>query len=260
MAGAVDVAEYMLPSLEGITDLDWPLAQYKGEIAFTDQQLGRLLQALRDQGLAEDTVIVVVADHGESLAEHDYYFNHGAHLYTPSMHVPMVIVAPGRIPAGVRVDQLVENVDLAPTMLQLLGQPVPEDLAGTSLLPLIDGRATSDGESLSITFDREANKSTGAFMRYRKIGIRTDSYSFIFREEGPEEWYALADDPGELHDLSRLATHAFLVQDHEARSEQILHASGSGAHERGTLGAGARERLENLGYIDKDDDPSGGSH
>jgi arylsulfatase A-like enzyme len=259
MTEAVDVADYMAESLEGITDLAWPLAQYKGEIAFTDQQLGRLLEGLADQGLAENTVIVVVADHGESLDEHDYYFNHGAHLYTPSMHVPLVIVAPGRIPAGVVVDDLVENVDLAPTLLELLGQPVPADLAGTSLLPLVDGAAHSDGESLSVTFDREANQAMRAFMRYRKIGIRTDGYSFIYREEGPEEWYALETDPGEETDLSRLATHAFLIQDHVTRSEQILDAAGSGAHERGELGASARERLENLGYIEKEDDPVGGS-
>ena len=254
LAGATGIAEYMKPSLAGITDLSWPVAQYKGEIAFTDQQLGRLLQALETSGRDGDTVVLVVGDHGESLTEHDYYFNHGAHLYDPSTRVPMVLVAPGRLPAGVRVDSVVENVDLLPTLLPLLALPAPDDLPGSDLSPLIRGEQDGDDQALTICFDREANKANDAFMRYRRVGIRRGNMSFVYREEGPEELYNLASDPGELHNLAPQARQGYLVQELTERAEAILASAGSGAYERasGDLGAGVEERLRALGYVEDD--------
>ncbi len=259
MATATGVAEYMKPSLAGVTDLAWPVAQYKGEVAFTDQQLGRLLDTLAGAGRAGDTVVLVVGDHGESLVEHDYYFNHGAHLYDPSTRVPMVLVAPGRIPAGARVDDIVENVDLLPTLLPLLGLPAPGELPGSDLAPLTRGEPAGDGQAWTICFDREANKAKDAFMRYRRVGIRSGSMSFVYREEGPEELYDLAADPGEEINLAARADQGYLVQLLSERAEAILASAGSGAQDRasGELGAGIEERLRSLGYIE-DDEPSGG--
>ncbi len=252
MDGVTDLAAYMEPSLAGITDLDWPLAQYKGEIAYTDHQLGRLIGALRDQGLADDTIVLVVGDHGESLDEHGYYFNHGAHLYGASTRVPMVLVAPGQLPPGVRLDAMVENVDLLPTLLPLLELPTPPGLAGMDLRPLALGQAEGDEEALTICFDREANRAMDAFMRYRRVGIRKGSMSFIYREEGPEELYDLATDPAEEHDLAPRADHGYLVQLLTEQAEAILVSAGSGAFERaeGDLGAGIEERLRALGYVE----------
>ena len=254
LAGATGIAEYMKPSLVGITDLAWPVAQYKGEVAFTDLQLGRLLGALDASGRAEDTVVLVVGDHGESLTEHDYYFNHGAHLYDPSTRVPMVLVAPGQLPAGARVDSVVENVDLLPTLLPLLGLPASGDLPGSDLGPVVRGEVEGDDQALTICFDREANKAKDAFMRYRRVGIRRGNLSFVYREEGPEELYNLTDDPGETVNLAPQARQGFLVQQLSERAEAILESAGSGAYERasGELGAGIEERLRALGYVEDD--------
>ena len=255
MDQATGIAEYLLPSLEGITDLQWPVAQYKGEVAYTDLQVGRLLDGVVERDLDEDTVVVVVADHGESLTEHGYYFNHGAHLYEPSMHVPLTIVAPGSVRPGTTVDKVVENIDLLPTILELLYRPVPEGLPGQSLVPLMQGDDVGDGQALTICFDREANREKGAFMRYRRLGIRRAGLSFIYREEGPEEIYDLQHDPDELENLAKLASQGFLVQDLAAKAEEILAAAGSGAFERSELSAGTEERLRSLGYIE-DDEPA----
>ena len=255
LAQATDIADYMLPSLRGITDIGWPVAQYRGEISFADQQLGRVLDALSDHDLEDDTIVVVVADHGESLVEHDYYFNHGTQLYDPSTRVPLAIVAPGRIPPRTKVDHLVENVDLLPTILGLTHIDPPTGLQGRDLGPLIDGSAAGDDLVYTICFDREANRATGEFMRYRRLGVRTGDISFIYREEGAEEYYDLPTDPGELTNLAPLAIHGGLVQSLSAEVEDILESAGGGASERssGELGAGVRERLKDLGYIEDED-------
>ena len=257
MADAVEVAEYMKPSLAGITDVKWPVAQYKGEIAYSDEQLGRLLDGLAASGRDGETVVLVVGDHGESLTEHDYYFNHGAHLYGPSMHVPLVISAPGRWPTGTRVDQVVENVDLLPTLLGLMTLPQPPGLPGEDLAPLARSEAEGDGQALTICFDREANKATGEFMRYRRVGIRKGSLSFVYREEGPEELYDLAADPGEIVNLATRAEQGYLVQLLSEAAEEVLESAGSGAFERasGNLGVGVEERLRALGYIEDEPAP-----
>jgi len=255
MSEATDIAEYLAPSLQGITDIQWPVSQYKGEVTFTDAQLGRLLDGVADRGLDEDTVIVVVADHGESLTEHEYYFNHGAHLYDPSMHVPLFIVAPDSVRPDTTVDKVVENIDLLPTILELLYQPIPADLPGQSLVPLMQGDDVGDGQALTICFDREANRAKRAFMRYRRLGIRRANLSFIYREEGPEEIYDLGRDPGENENLAKLANQGFLVQDLAATAEELLESAGTGAFERSELSAGTEERLKSLGYIE-DDEPT----
>ena len=252
MSQATEIAEYLEPSLEGITDLRWPVSQYKGEISYTDAQLGRLVDGVAERSLDEDTVIVVVADHGESLTEHDYYFNHGAHLYDPSMHVPLFVIAPGTVRPDTTVDAVVENIDLFPTLLELLYQPIPEDLPGQSLVPLMQGDDVGEGQALTICFDREANRAKRAFMRYRRLGIRRSSLSFIYREEGPEEIYDLGRDPGENDNLAKLANQGFLVQDLAAKAEEILESAGTGAFERSELSAGTEERLKSLGYIEDD--------
>ncbi len=249
-----EIAPYLRPSLEGVTDVRWPLAQYRGEIAYTDAELGRLLDGLRQRGLLEGAVIVVVADHGESLTEHDYWFNHGAQLYAPSLHVPLVLVAP-EVPAGTRVEAVVENVDIAPTVLALAGLEVPGELSGESLLPAVDGAVEEGRVARSICFDRESNRATGAFMRYRKIGLRSAAFSFIYREEGPEELYNLGVDPLERDDLAARAEQGFLVQGLTERAEELLARVGLGAVDRaaGELGPGIEDRLRALGYVEEQD-------
>jgi len=149
---------------------------------------------------------------------------------------------------------VVENIDLLPTLLQLLYRPVPEGLPGESLVPLMQGDDVGDGQALTICFDREANRAKGAFMRYRRLGIRRANLSFVYREEGPEELYDLGGDPGELENRAGLASQGYLVQDLVAKAEEILASAGSGAFERSELSPGTEERLRSLGYIE-DDEP-----
>jgi choline-sulfatase len=114
---------------------------YAGEVLYADSQVGRLLDALDAVGLRQRTLVYYVSDHGESLGEHGEA-THGIFLYGSTLDVPMIIAPPsggphGLLPAGMRVRGLARLVDVTPTVLDLVGLPVPAGLDGTSLLPVI---------------------------------------------------------------------------------------------------------------------------
>ena len=115
--------------------------RYDGGVAYTDHQVGRVVSSLEELGLEKNTLIVIASDHGECLGEHNIYFDHVS-LYEPNVHVPLIFSWPGRIPEGKQVDELCENVDIYPTILELLDFETPEDVSGESLVDVWEGRMT----------------------------------------------------------------------------------------------------------------------
>jgi arylsulfatase A-like enzyme len=109
--------------------------RYLSEVRGVDAQIGRFLDELARLGLADDTAVIITADHGEEFGEHGGEF-HGD-LYPEDLHVPMVIAVPGAAPA--RVDSPVALIDLAPTITDLLGVAAPPSFDGRTLLPAVDG-------------------------------------------------------------------------------------------------------------------------
>jgi choline-sulfatase len=116
---------------------------YNGEIAFVDAQVGRLVAFLERRRLLDRTIVVVLGDHGESLGDHGEE-SHGFFIYESTVRVPFVIRAPFTATMGGRhVTDPVRSIDLLPTLLDLLGQPAPGDVSGTSLVPLMTGTRRS---------------------------------------------------------------------------------------------------------------------
>src|SRR5207244_2262049 len=115
-------------------------ASYDAEVAFMDRQVGRLAAFLETRQLAGRTLVVAVADHGEGLGDHGE-IEHGYLLNEEVLRVPLLVAFPGVVRAGARVDAMVSIVDLAPTVLEVLGIPAPARFSGRSLLP-----ALSDGQ------------------------------------------------------------------------------------------------------------------
>src|SRR5215471_7531266 len=111
---------------------------YDGEIAYTDQQLGRLFDAAAKKSPPENTLIAVLSDHGESFSEHGEY-THGVFLYDSTLRIAF-LMAGGRVPAGVRVKQQARTIDLLPTVLELMGSKAPAGIQGTSLAPAFRGK------------------------------------------------------------------------------------------------------------------------
>ena len=126
-------------SLTGVPGL---MEKYDFEIAFTDRWLGKLLDAVKELGLADTTAIVIMADHGEAWGEHKSYF-HGQDLFDEQLRVPLIIIVPGQKPH--RIEEPVSLVDVGPTLLDLVGAPVPGNMRGRSLMPYVEGQGTPPG-------------------------------------------------------------------------------------------------------------------
>jgi arylsulfatase A-like enzyme len=124
-----------------IDDLGFYKAQYDRSVRYFDDQLSRLLQAPPLASGSPGTLVVVTADHGEGLGEHDYYLEHGAVPYQTTARVPLLMVLEGRLPAGRVVDRPVGVIGIAPTVLEILGLPAPSGFEGDSLMPLVGGGA-----------------------------------------------------------------------------------------------------------------------
>jgi len=124
---------------EAIVDISHYIANYDREIRFFDDELQRLLSGLERLGLRDRTLIVLTSDHGESLDENHYLLEHGAAPYQPTAGVPLVLVLPGRVPAGRVVSAPVGVIDLLPTICEILGVAAPRAVQGESLVPAWEG-------------------------------------------------------------------------------------------------------------------------
>jgi arylsulfatase A-like enzyme len=179
-------------AVPGRDRLGYYVAQYDGEIAAVDQEVGKVLDALDRSPHAARTLVVVTSDHGESLGEHDYYFDHGQDLHDPCLRIPLLVAEPG-VAGGTRSAELASTLDLVPTVLDAVKVSYPPDLAGTSLLPALRGRAL-DRDRLFARNDR--NLSAGFDARWKAIAMPRET-AFA---------YALFDrraDPGETRDVSK---------------------------------------------------------
>lgn len=164
------------------TELD----QYRNAVHYGDASLGTLIQGLRARGLEENTVFVIYGDHGEAFGQHAGNFGHTFFLYDENIHVPLVIAAPGVMRGQERVRNVVSLVDLAPTVLELMGVSIPQDYQGHSML---------DGSPRMALFF--ADYSLGL------LGLRDGHWKFEY-EIGADRsrLFDLRRDPRELKDLS----------------------------------------------------------
>jgi arylsulfatase A-like enzyme len=162
---------------------------YDGEVAFTDQQIGRLLARVNQLGLRDRTLVVVTSDYGQSFAEHGAWFG-GTSLYNATARVPMIVTYPGHLPGHGAVAAPSMSIDLAPTILDTIGAGVPDRFEGQSLLPLILGHSTGTDR---LAFAELADRSVVTVAdRYWKLIWSAD-------DESTRLFY-LGDDPNELHD------------------------------------------------------------
>jgi arylsulfatase A-like enzyme/cytochrome c-type biogenesis protein CcmH/NrfG len=163
---------------------------YDGEIAYADSVLGKFVRYLKSHGWYENSVVVVVGDHGEGLGEHNEK-THGIFLYDSTTHVPLILKLPGRLDRGRVVGQQVRTTDVLPTILDVVKIPAPSFLNGKSLMPYL---ASTDLKG------RTAFGETDYPLRFgwsQLRSVRTDEFKFI--EAPRSELYDLHADPAELH-------------------------------------------------------------
>jgi arylsulfatase A-like enzyme len=189
--------------MESLSDADWDRIRslYDGEIAFTDEAIGRLMAGLRERGLTENTLIVFLADHGEEFFEH-HGFEHGHTLYDELIRVPLVFSLPGALPENQRVPRQVRLVDVMPTILDVLGISPWTQVEGTCILPLMTGQGEQTHTAGQL-LPPEAAFSEAILYTGEKKSLSMYPWKIIYNmQEDKIACFNLAGDPGETTDLS----------------------------------------------------------
>ncbi len=195
---------YFREWMPGVTDVEFPKAQYDASIAYMDACFAHILTRLDELGLSGDTLLAITADHGEELDEHGHWFDHHG-LYDTNLHIPLILRCPAELPTGTRIGGLTNMLDLTPTILDFLGLgdiAQREKMLGTSLLPLIHSPASAARGTTDFLHITE-----NTWMKKR--GLRTHEWKLIVPLETPDlhgnsevELYHLTDDPGELRNVA----------------------------------------------------------
>lgn len=238
----------------------------RAEAAYLDEWLGTLFDRLRADGLDNDTIIVVAADHGENFGEHGL-LRHGLCLYDSLLRVPLIVRVPGR--CGQRVSGLVQLIDVMPTLMNAAGIREPETIAemhGKDLLAQVDsGRFHSAVVSelyrpLTGIWERKVPQFMDEFRRrYDRVlrSLRTPSHKYIWSSNGRHELYDLVADPGENTNIVELEPTLALQMSGElslwmdsvppGRSEAAaMSATGDAAEDDERV----VQRLRDLGYVE----------
>ncbi|OYR68908.1 hypothetical protein DJ79_04615 [Halorubrum ezzemoulense] len=212
------------------------LALYDGEIRYTDAQIRRVVEVLEANGLLEDTIVILTADHGEAFGEHGQ-FGHHPELYDELLKVPLLVYGPDVSPR--RVSQQVSLIDLGPTIYDLVGIDTPSKVQGTSFAPLLAGEQIDEPVAV-ITAARDD-----------RLACRSSEWKYFWRvDEDTTELYDLTSDPNETTDVSEqhpdvadsfreiLEAHLERVEETKTDSPEVTESTE------------AKQRLKDLGYVD----------
>jgi arylsulfatase A-like enzyme len=159
-------------------DLAHVVGLYDGEVLYSDALMHQVTEALKKRDLLDSSIFVFTSDHGEELLQHNNYYYHSCSVYEAVHHIPLVIRLPDRKRSGQRVHGIVENIDIAPTLLELIGETPPDGFEGQTLRPLIN-----EDEGVEARF----NSAIAEYHRHDTgwIGtIRTDRWHYIYNPDG----------------------------------------------------------------------------
>lgn len=234
------------------------VAQYDANVKEADRAIGEILQIAEDKGLLDDALVIIASDHGEAMGEHDSYFRHGPLPYNTGSHVPLIFHYPGVIEGGRVVETPVEMIDLYPTLTELIAGEAPDEIEGTSLVPLLrDPNSKVDSGEHSYAFS-EAGQPLALRDYYRSV--QDEHWKLVYHpatnDEGEEapilfELYDLEADPLELSDLAGRNREEFerLWKELEGWVREVDNPSAEMEEGEG-LDEETKDALRALGYLD----------
>ncbi len=222
-------------------------ALYLGLATEVDHHLGRIMDFLRETGQYDETLIIVTADHGEMLGDHHMWGKQ--HVYEPAWHIPLLIRDPARPQGhGTRVQALTETIDIAPTILEACGRPVPAAMDGRPLCDFLEGRTPSnwkDAIMMELEFaepdyPRPLQKALSLPLRDANFAIlREERYKLVHFNAGlPPLVFDLQEDPGEMNDLAGDPAHrdTLLRLTQRLLSHRMSHADRNLSEMKATAG------------------------
>lgn len=228
-------------------------ALYDEQLRFVDDRVGEVLDRLRAEGRYEGSLIVLTSDHGDAFLEHGS-LGHSTAPYEELVRVPLLVKLPGGDRGGRVVDEPVRLIDVMPTVLDVVGRPIPRAVDGCSLLPLL-GEGGPKGPGAAAEAERPEACRVAVIEiaedpeRYPTVAVRSGRWKLIHRDGGPDELYDLREDPAERRNL--LAGDA----PPPPAAEDLLHralavvASRPATAERMELDPATIEQLKALGYL-----------
>ena len=226
-------APYDAPEPWGTRFADEP---YDGEVSFTDSVVGNLLEEIENAGLLENTIVVITADHGEDLQDHGE-LGHGLFIYDTTVRVPLLLRLPDLASAGMVIDEQIRLVDIAPTLLELSGLPLPENVTGRSVASFISGTGTARPAYSETMFPRW-------HLGWQELyALRDGGYKYILAPR--PELYDVRSDPEELNNL------AGDMPDVAAEMRERIESLGAQVDDstRSVASGNVTKSLRALGYI-----------
>jgi arylsulfatase A-like enzyme len=250
MASNVDLFFRIIKNRIKLNELgvQYMIDRYDGEIAFVDMHLGRLLEKFKEPGL-KNTIIVFTSDHGESLGEHKYFFDHGDFLYEDQIKVPLIISHP-KLPKNQIVRSQVESVDIMPTIFDFIKVATEANLRGRSLLPLLYNEDEIDFEKFAFSESDICQESSPRLcspigIQGKLYSLRTGKWKYILDKNDQSELYNLLEDPLEMQNL--IDEEKELAGLLDARIKSLI----AGKDDKGeqSLSEETKEKLKSLGYL-----------
>ena len=216
----------------------YPGDTYDAEIAYMDQQLGRFVSAVKKKSSAQNTLFIVLSDHGESLGDHGEY-QHGVFLYDSTVRIAWIMAGPG-VPSGVRVLQQARTIDLLPTVLDLMGGKESSAVQGTSLVPAFSGKP------VATEYSYEETMYPKFIMNWASLrGIHTADWMYV-RAPKPE-LYDLKTDPAELHNV--IDAHPKEYRELDAQLKLLIGNNGKEKVVSQQMDEQTMQKLRSLGYL-----------
>jgi arylsulfatase A-like enzyme/Flp pilus assembly protein TadD len=224
---------------------------YDGEIAYTDSVLGGLLEVLQRHGLFQNTVIAIAADHGEAFGEHGERW-HGMFLYDETIHVPLLMKLPDDKNAGQHVDSRVALADVAPSLLEVAGVPIPSTMQGQSVFPLIDMPKTSASKQTGNGAKKperaiysESNYAHRVFGWAELRSWRTGKYLYV--QAPKRELYDQVSDSAANKNLAM--TDKAVADTLDGQLTNFIKKTSSAAVQQVQINPAQEEKLRALGYL-----------
>ena len=208
------IAEYHKGNLKGKALISWKYQQYMRDYLATvlavDENIGRLMNYLEEIGELDNTIIVYTSDQGFFLGEHGWFDKR--FMYEESMHTPLIMCLPAGFDKRGDISQMVQNIDYAPTFLELAGAEIPADIQGESLLPLLKGENPEDWRTSMYYHFYEY---PAEHMVKRHYGVRTDRYKLIHFYNDIDSWelFDLQNDPHEMNNVYSQKEYEQVVKD-----------------------------------------------
>ncbi|GAB4340084.1 MAG: sulfatase [Candidatus Abyssubacteria bacterium] len=228
---------------------------YNAEVAYTDEQTGRLLEAIDALGLRENTLVVLTGDHGEGLGAHGE-LTHGTYIFDTTVLIPLILRHPNRIPQGSTVEHMVRSIDIMPTILDFLRIPAGPHTQGTSLLPALKGEFQSQPILLETHLPYYESGDTG-HLPMKVSGLRTQEWKLVYatgEKDGQPfhvaELYNVKKEPLELFNVAQQNPETFsrLMNDMNALIQK--HSVGAvTSNSFGEMDDETRQKLRSLGYL-----------